>query len=68
VGQFQELRSTFSSVVSCVGFLRLIRTQSYQFLIILILFLCTFEALKRNKKASPTETKPEDVGNLVELC
>jgi hypothetical protein len=37
-GQFWELRSTFFSVVSCVGFLRSSRTHPYQFLILLRYF------------------------------
>jgi hypothetical protein len=57
VGQFRELRSSFFSVVNCVRFLRSRRTQLDQFVILLTLFLCTFEELKRNKKASSIETK-----------
>jgi len=55
--QFRELRSTFFSVVGYVGFLKSRRTEPDQFVILLTLFWCTFESLKINKKASPTETK-----------
>ena len=56
-GHFRELHSFVFTVVSFDGFLRYGRTQPDHFVKNLELLWCTFEALKRNKKASSTETK-----------